>query len=84
MGLTCLSENSTRIELNSFRMGNNYMKEKKKWSISIKVVIQALPIAAAAGSVFLPLQRFGQQLAILIVLLWIQAFFIIECFVINK
>ena len=60
------------------------LKEKKKKPKSWKLVIQGLPIAAAAGSAFLPMQRFGQQLTMLIVLLWIQAFFIIECFLVNK
>ena len=60
------------------------MKENKKRSISWKLVIQGLPIAAAAGSAFLPLQRLGQQFIMLMVLLWMQVFFIIECFLINK
>jgi hypothetical protein len=60
------------------------MKEKKKKSTSWKLVIQGLPIAAAAGSTFLPLQRFGQQFTMLIILVWVQVFFIIECFLINK
>jgi hypothetical protein len=57
---------------------------KKKKSVSWKWVIQGLPIAAAAGSAFLPLQRLGQQFTMLIVLLWVQVFFIIECFLVNK
>jgi hypothetical protein len=60
------------------------MKEKKKKSISWKLVMQGLPIAAAAGSAFLPLQRLGQQFTMLIVLVWIQVFFIIECFLVKK
>jgi hypothetical protein len=60
------------------------MKENKKKSMSWKLVIQGLPIAAAAGSAFLPVQRLGQQFTMLIVLVWIQVFFIIECFMINK
>jgi hypothetical protein len=57
---------------------------KKKKSISWKLIAQVLPIAAVAGSGFLPMQRFGQQFAILIVLVWIQVFFIIECFLTKK
>jgi hypothetical protein len=57
---------------------------KKKKSISWKLIIQGLPIAAAAGSAFLPLQRFGQQFIMLVVLVWIQVFFVIECFLVNK
>jgi hypothetical protein len=63
-------------------MGAGDMKKKK--SISWKLVIQGLPIAAAAGSALLPLQRFGQQFVMLIVLVWIQVFFIIECFLVNR
>jgi len=60
------------------------MKEKKKKPIHWKIIIQGLPIAAAAGSAFLPLHRFGQQFTMLIVLIWIQVFFIIECFLVKK
>jgi hypothetical protein len=49
-------------------------KDLKVW----KIVIQGLPLAGAAGTVFLPLQRMEQQFVMLIVLLWIQAFFISE------
>jgi hypothetical protein len=57
---------------------------KKKKSTSWKLVIQGLPIAAAVGSALLPVQRLGQQFTMLIVLLWVQVFFIIECFLISK
>ena len=60
------------------------MKKDNKVPKSLKRVIQGLPIAAAAGATLLPLQRLGQQFVMLIVLLWIQAFFIIDCFLINK
>jgi len=46
-----------------------------------KLVIQGLPLAGAAGTVFLPLPRLGQQFVMLIVLLWLQVFFILECFI---
>jgi hypothetical protein len=57
---------------------------KKKKNNPWKLILQGLPILGAAGSALLPLQRFGQQLAMLIVLLWIQVFFIVECFMVNK
>jgi len=60
------------------------MDKKKKKSKSWKLIVQGLPIAAAAGSAFLPLQRIGQQFTMLIVLVWLQVFFIIECFMANK
>jgi hypothetical protein len=44
------------------------------------MVIQGLPLAGAAATVFLPIPRFGQQFSMLIVLLWLQVFFIVECF----
>jgi hypothetical protein len=49
-----------------------------------KIVIQALPLAGAAVTVFLPLQRLAQQYVMLIVLLWIQTFFISEVFLYGK
>jgi hypothetical protein len=60
------------------------MKKNAKIPKNLKLVIQGLPLAAAAGATLLPLQRLGQQFIMLFVLLWIQAFFIIECFLINK
>jgi hypothetical protein len=60
------------------------MKKEKKIPKSWKLVMQGLPIAAAAGAALLPLQRLGQQFIMLFVLLWLQVFFIIECFLINK
>jgi hypothetical protein len=59
--------------------GADRAMKKKRISKGWKLVIQGLPLAAAAGTVFLPLQRLGQQFIILIVLLWLQVFFIVEC-----
>jgi hypothetical protein len=56
----------------------------KKVSKGWKIVIQALPLAGAAVTVFLPLQRLGQQFAMLIVLIWIQVFFLLEVFQVGK
>ena len=56
------------------------MKDMKKRNIGWRLVIQSLPVAGAVGTALLPLQRIGQQFLILIVLLWIQVFFIIEIF----
>jgi hypothetical protein len=58
--------------------------DQKKKSKRIRIVLQGLPLAAAAGSSFLPLPRLGQQVTMLIVLVWLQIFFIIECFLANK
>jgi hypothetical protein len=59
------------------------MRTKKDFNVW-KIVIQGLPLAGAAGTVFFPLQRLGQQFAVLIVLLWIQVFFIGEIFLAGK
>ncbi len=60
--------------------GADHFMEKKRVPKGWKLVIQGLPLAAAAVTVFLPLQRLGQQFIMLIVLLWLQVFFIVECF----
>jgi hypothetical protein len=57
---------------------------KRKIPRGWKLVIQGLPLVAAAGASLLPLPRLEQQFVMLIVLLWIQVFFIVECFLINK
>ena len=58
------------------------MKKKRlpRW----KLILQGLPLVAAAGTAFLPLQRLGQQVSVLVVLVWVQVFFIVEVFLINK
>ncbi|HVM71935.1 MAG TPA: hypothetical protein VMT91_09260 [Anaerolineales bacterium] len=60
------------------------MDKKRKISKGWKLVMQGLPFAGTLGASFLPLQRLGQQFLVLIVLLWLQVFFIFECFLINK
>jgi hypothetical protein len=64
--------------------GADRIMKKKRIPKGWKLVIRGLPLAAAAATVFLPLQRLGQQFVVLIVLIWIQIFFIVECFMINK
>ena len=56
------------------------MKEIKKRNKGWRLFVQGLPIAGAIGTALLPLQRLGQQFLMLIVLLWIQVFFIVEIF----
>jgi hypothetical protein len=59
--------------------------DKKKLPKDLKKVIEGLPLAGAVVTTLLPMtQRLGQQIIMLIVLLWIQAFFIIECFFNGK
>ncbi len=57
---------------------------KQKHDSRLKLVIQGLPLLAIVGSSFLPIQQIGQQFLVLIILLWIQVFFIVECFLIGK
>ncbi len=52
------------------------MKELTDWEL----VIQGLPLAGAAGTGFLPIPRLGQQISMLVVLIWLQVFFIIAYF----
>jgi hypothetical protein len=47
-------------------------------------VLQGLPLAGVVGSTFLPVQHLGQQFLVLITLVWIQVFFIVECFLVGK
>jgi hypothetical protein len=58
--------------------------KKQKLDRRLKLAIQGLPLAAVVGSSLLPVQRSGQQFLVLITLLWIQVFFLVECFVARK
>jgi len=59
--------------------------EKKRVPKDWKIVIQGIPLAGALVTTLLPItQRLGQQFIMLIVLLWVQAFFIIECFLTGR
>jgi len=49
--------------------GADRIMKKKRIPKGWKLVIQGLPLAAAAATTFLPLQRLGQQFIMLIVLL---------------
>jgi hypothetical protein len=57
---------------------------KKKLPPIVKNVIRGLPLAGAAVSSLLPLQRTGQQFLILIVLVWAQVYFVLEIFLAGK
>lgn len=52
----------------------NRFKQILKWTFA------GLPLGAVVCSSFLPLQTWGQQALMLIVLLWIQAFFLLSAF----
>lgn len=60
------------------------MMKKGKLDRRLRLVIQGLPLAAIVGSSLLPVQQLGQQFLVLITLLWIQVFFIVECFLVGK
>jgi hypothetical protein len=49
-----------------------------------RLFVQGLPLAGAAGTALLPASRPGQQFVMLIVLIWIQIFFIMECFLCRR
>jgi len=61
-------------------IGASQMKKTKKLSKSWRLVIQGLPLVAAISTTFLPLHWVGQQFLMLIVLVWIQVFFIMSTF----
>lgn len=58
--------------------------KKKETSKAIIFVIRSLPLAGALVTSLLPLQRTGQQFLMLIVLLWIQLYFVTEVFLTGK
>jgi hypothetical protein len=58
--------------------------KKRKTIKSLKLVIQGLPLLGAGSTVFLPLHRLQQQFVMLIVLVWIQVFFIMDVFQVRK
>jgi hypothetical protein len=57
---------------------------KKRFPKSLKLILRGAPLAAAAAAACLPLQRLGQQFVVLIVLLWVQVFFIVEVFLAGR
>jgi len=58
--------------------------ERKGISKNLKFVIQGAPLLGAVVASLLPISGLSHQLIILIVLLWIQVFFIFECFRVNR
>lgn len=56
----------------------------RKLSKIVKYTLQGLPLAGAASSVFLPISQVAHQFMMLIVLVWLQVFFILDVFVIGK
>jgi hypothetical protein len=60
--------------------GDDQIMKKIRISKGWRLVFQGLPLVAAVLTTFLPLQRLGQQVSMLVVLLWLQVFLITEVF----
>jgi hypothetical protein len=61
-----------------------YKMTIKKLPKAVKFATRGLPLAGAAITVILPLQPVGQQFMVLIVLLWVQVYFVLEIFLAGK
>ncbi len=59
-------------------------KNTKKLPRAAKYALRALPLAGAAASTLIPLSRAGQQFMILIVLVWVQVYFVLELFLAGR
>ncbi len=59
-------------------------KVSRKLPKALKFAIRILPLAGAAASVFFNLSRVAQELMVLIVLLWLQVYFIFELFLAGR
>ncbi len=59
-------------------------KASKKLPRALKFVIRGLPLAGAVASVFFNLTRIEQQLMVLMVLIWLQVYFILEVFLAGR
>jgi len=66
-----------------YRSVNGIERMKKRSSKVWVRIVQGLPLAGAVGVAFSPLTRLEQQFVVLIVLVWIQVFFLAECFLIS-
>jgi hypothetical protein len=58
--------------------------KKEKLNKRLKLVMQGIPLVGVVGASLLPVQRLGHQFLVLITLVWIQVFFIMECFLVSK
>jgi len=57
---------------------------RKKILKGWKWAIRGLPLAGVVAASLLPHQRLGQQFLVLIVLIWLQVFFVIEWFLAGR
>jgi len=60
------------------------MMKKGKLNKRLKLMIQGIPLVAVVGASLFPIQRLGYQFLVLFTLVWIQVFFIVECFMVSK
>jgi hypothetical protein len=58
--------------------------EKKRIVKGLKLIARGLPIVAAAVASFLPIPPVGRQLLILVMLVWLQVFFVMDSFWIER
>ncbi len=59
-------------------------KAEKKLPKAVKYALRILPLAGAASTVLLPLNRIGQEFMVLIVLVWVQVYFVLEIFLAGR
>jgi hypothetical protein len=62
----------------------NVKAAHKKYPRALKMAIRALPLIGVVASVFLHLSAVGQQFMVLIVLIWVQVYFVLELFLAGK
>ncbi len=60
------------------------MIRSKNAQRAIRLTVEGLPLAAILYGAILPLQRIGQQLLVLALLVWLQLIFVFEIFVNGK
>jgi hypothetical protein len=60
------------------------LMERKGITRNLKSVIRVLPLIAIIIASVIPAFHISQQITILFVLLWIQAFFIFDCFHVKR
>ncbi len=57
---------------------------QKKLPKTVRYALRAMPLAGAVAFSFLPLQQIGRQFLILIVLVWVQVYFVLELFMAGR
>ncbi len=60
------------------------MLKKKRISKGFRWVVRGMPLVAILGASLLPLSKTANQFLMLAVLLWLQAFIIFECYLVDR